>query len=859
MTDGVNVTSTMTFRVDLMLITLTVDTLRPLEVFPGHSRLITTDFLNTRTNYTDSHNRSVIIYTIRTRPSKGQLLLYSSAGLNEDVETFSQEDLNSNSVVYRHSSQMTDWTQNDSFGFEVHSTFAQSTPLQTFGIFVSYGNIDFNDSFWRFTCQGVEVGEGGRVEITSSALSVGRIEAQLTSSGLDQVVVSMVIQQLPRHGSVTRRGQTLTSGGKIVQHDIDRGYVVYSHDDSETLSDAFSFHIEIQAKLKVQSAAGSLRTHSIGGVHMVFPIVVIPKDDQRFVLMTPSPSLELVQGTSVLVTKEVLHTWDPDTAPGKIRYIVESPPTNGRLECLLLDDQPPFDRHQRHLETFTQEQINDRKIRFVQDGSPDSGAFYFRVSDGQHKPLYKVFNVVVHQLVLNVSFHQIEVMQGQNEAAISTSNFRVDTNGNRSLLWYNVTMAPRYGHLVRKGATKVDRFSQEDVDSGKIAYIQKDLSGYEDDFDFFLYDGQNLIRGKMEVVVRPKLNRRSGDDRSFHAVLGNASKITTLHLDATELAELSRSDPVYHVVQGPTHGMLVKNASLPIRVRKDDLLLMMQKERKSQEQEQLHHYYPSASFSFTHSDIVKERVAYHPRRNVSPTAFSDVFVYILEADGVQPAKGVFEIVLYPPDVVVKDSPNHHHHPSVKDGMTGRNVTAKDAGVFYASDERSVHGFDRNFIIVFVVLAILMAAVTVVAVLVCLRRRRRREAMMKEASVVSLDPPITTAAAASNDPSAGEITPLRQLDPDTLHSLQRPGSRAPVYISDSESPETSRKKLATIPEQPDLEGEPPVVVEPPVLRQRSEGPSRRSSRPPSLTGAGSDASQREFDEKLLLYFEKLTAV
>jgi len=59
------------------------------------------------------------------------------------------------------------------------------------------------------------------------------------------------------------------------------------------------------------------------------------------------------------------------------------PPTNGHL-CNA-DLQPGDDVTQ-----FSQLDVNQLKISFVSDASLDSSAFYFHVSDGVHKPLYKV-------------------------------------------------------------------------------------------------------------------------------------------------------------------------------------------------------------------------------------------------------------------------------------------------------------------------------------------------------------------------------------------------------------------------------------------------------------------------------------
>jgi len=65
-------------------------------------------------------------------------------------------------------------------------------------------------------------------------------------------------------------------------------------------------------------------------------------------------------------------------------YKVSIPPTNGHLRNA---DLPPSDDE---VTQFSQLDVNLLKISFMSDASLDSSAFYFHVTDGVHKPLYKV-------------------------------------------------------------------------------------------------------------------------------------------------------------------------------------------------------------------------------------------------------------------------------------------------------------------------------------------------------------------------------------------------------------------------------------------------------------------------------------
>ena len=50
--------------------------------------------------------------------------------------------------------------------------------------------------------------------------------------------------------------------------------------------------------------------------------------------------------------------------------------------------------------------------------------------------------------------------------------------------------------------------SHDDVLSGSILYIQDDLEAVADDFEFVVYDVENVLRRqRAEIVVKPRLTR----------------------------------------------------------------------------------------------------------------------------------------------------------------------------------------------------------------------------------------------------------------------------------------------------------------------------------------------------------------
>lgn len=811
-TDHVNTSQVTMFEMESILLILTLESCQTLNLFPGQTQPITSFHLKSKTNYTNFPDHS-LLYKIIKRPSKGYLVL-SSNGQHNEIDEFTQEDLNAKMVLYNHSSQMDGWTQYDFFVFQVHSNFTLNLLLETFNVSISYSNIDLNDSIWNFTCQHAVVSEGGKVVITRSELDASVMEYQLSSYGLEEVVVRLIVQEIPRHGFMTLGVVNMTRGSKIVQQDIDQGLLIYSHDDSESYSDEFSFTVEIVAKVKTRSSKPEL--HQLPHLLRVFPFTVEPINDQHFSLLTPVPAIELVQGSNYLITDEVLLTIDPDTPSENITYEIASPPTNGFLICL--NEAGP-----EQVMSFTQKDINEKRIQFVHDGSSDSGAFYFRVSDGIHRPLYKVFNILIMPLVVDIMLTPIEILQGQNQTILSQHQFKVKTNGRKEVLMYNITRPPKYGSLF-KNNTVTCHFSQMEVEAGQIYYLQDDLSTFADEFEFLLYDIKNTIHGKTDINVLP--NIKNIDGRPLSAVINNASEISLSHLDAGELAKMTSSDPVYHVTHCPAHGVLVRLSILNVQM--EDWSNKGKGQTSTGRKLKLGQNYVDSFFQFTHSDIANRRIKYLPNHNITSMELTDSFGYIVIARSVQPARGIFHIKVFQTEV--------HTQRDLRELVDEQEISADNVSTIFpktylvplsAMEVEEVKSFDKSFIIVLALLAILIIIVIAIIAIRCVKRNRQANAQIKEASIVSLVP----------------------------------SAAFPLAVpSSTKDNQESQHNLPIIQEEPVLEtctvtlqGQGPDVVDLTLVTHPQESQSLSAVHSPT------NISSKGLDEKLLLYFERLTAV
>ena len=145
-------------------------------------------------------------------------------------------------------------------------------------------------------------------------------------------------------------------------------------------------------------------------------------------------------------------------------------------------------------------------------------------------------------------------------------------------------------------------------------YIQTDLSSQSDSAELLAYDIHNVVPDlKLSIKVRPRLQRAPGPLR---AVLGGSPlRLPLSALDAGALASLTDSDPLYLVTRPPKYGFLHRlshagGGSVPPRVRRKAPQDSAERRGYAEKRAEAEELGSSAVFSFTHSDLVHQRVEY---------------------------------------------------------------------------------------------------------------------------------------------------------------------------------------------------------------------------------------------------------
>lgn len=627
--DGLNSPPRQIFRVIARALIVSLEVNRGLSIFPGSTKPLSSHDLRAVTNDDKAGNRTVTFTVVRS-PRFGRLLKMYPDNHTEDVSVFTQCLVSEGLILYQHLDlENTAWASEDSFTFTLSSPPAELGP-EDFRITISY---EANESGRRSRLRantGASVKEGDKVLIDQSKLDASNLLLQLPQTQRSSHEIWYQVTALPHHGTIMAGERNITTGQPYFsQHIVNAFGLTYLHDDSESLADNFTFAVWPNQKNQSTSKPEA------DFLEEVFTITITPVNDQPPELKTKGLQLTVLQGGRLVVGPEILKVEDIDSPPSEIQYVVIRPPNNG---FLAMAHAPEDTVHH-----FTQADINNAQVWFIQDGSPSSGAFSFSVTDGKHRPLYKLFHLDVTPLSITlVNLTDLVLPQGQTTVPITNAHLSAVTNGGSPQITYRVAQPLQSGHLLIENQV-VNSFGQEDLDSGRLSYHMTSLTASEDQLRFSLFTTEcNLTEQTLDIRVQPLLWVGS----NLKVTNRVAHQLRREDLDATELANRTNSDPTFEVIQPPIHGRLVRRAV-------DSPVV----EEVTQ---------------FTQTDINQGQLVLEPHANLRGThTLNDSFTFLLSADDVQPATGHLAFTIVPPDTL----PVQTFTPHVPLVVTGETLMA----------------------------------------------------------------------------------------------------------------------------------------------------------------------------------------
>ncbi|XP_056232980.1 chondroitin sulfate proteoglycan 4 [Seriola aureovittata] len=610
--DGVNFTPRQIFSITARALVLSLEKNRPLKVFPGSSAPITNEDLQAETNDISNTSNRIITFSVIRHPKLGRLVTRQPDNSTVDISTFTQDMVDRKEVMYIQTPiESVGWEAMDSMTFSVASPPA-SLDSQTFKIDISYENTGPEHDTVLLANTGAAVTEGESVIIDESKLDATNLMSKLPTPQRGSHEVWFQVTSLPQHGVIMVGERNLTKEKPNFSQFIIHKYgITYKHDNSETACDSFAFSAWINPKGKTAQRPQD----DSDVVEERFNITVTPVNDQPPLLKTKAPSLRVVQGDTVVLGPENLKVEDLDNPPDDIKFSVISKPNNGYLALEGSLNQS--------IVAFTQAQINNRSIYFIHDGSSASGVFYFSVTDGHHKPIYKLFNLEVTEITISlVNYTGLTLEQGKTSVSLTQDNLDAVTNGKNVTIHYQITRPPNFGKLLKDNDKEVTQFEQEDLQAGRLSYHMISLSSGEDSFEFTALTSEANLTGQvLNITVTPLIKFGKG----VRIPNGIAVKLSASFLNASELANISNSDPVFEIISHPKYGKVVQTK--PKMSRK-----------------------AAQADSFTFKEVMQEKVALELNANMTGVQeLNNSLVFLLKADNIQPAKGEFHFTVVPYD------------------------------------------------------------------------------------------------------------------------------------------------------------------------------------------------------------------
>jgi hypothetical protein len=401
-----------------------------------------------------------LTYSIVSAPTNGNLFL---GGTTLTGGTFTQADINSGRLAYRHNGTE---TLGDSFVFTVTDQTAVLDP-STFNILVLAGN----DRPVLTT----------RLPLTVSEGRVGTIGASLLQSTDPDNTAAQVrytLSSKPGNGDLRLNGTNLSIGQSFSQADVTGNAVTYRHNGSETTLDSFVF--------TVNDGSGG----SIGST--TFNITITPTNDLP-VLVSRGPVTVAEGGVSTL-NASLLLTTDADNLATELRYTLLGTTTFGTLKLggttLNAGGQ------------FTQAQVN--QITYEHNGTESTEDFFsFQVSDGiTTTPITSLFRFNITPVndspdfVANTGLSIAADSLGSVTSITADQLGVTDVDNTPDTLVYTLVSVPdpAVGSLqLRRGGTPVTlaaggTFTQADIDNGDLVYAYIS-GGTSDFFQFTVADG----------------------------------------------------------------------------------------------------------------------------------------------------------------------------------------------------------------------------------------------------------------------------------------------------------------------------------------------------------------------------------
>ncbi|NXW89537.1 FREM1 protein, partial [Alopecoenas beccarii] len=456
-----------------------------IEVNIGETRIISSAVLSAEDKDTP---RERIYYLFERLPENGQLQLKVGQGwmtLQTGMKC-TQEELDMNLVRYAHTGAIGSKNQ-DSFTFHLWDGYNRSP---TANFYINIKDMEKGD-IAVFT-KPLRVSKGDRSYITTDVL--------LVLDGTDKPEELLyVITSPPQYGQIEYVSYPGIPIRSFSQMDVARHIVCYVHNTKAVVSeDSFRFII-----------SNGLRTK-----HGTF-MISLEAADQALPTLSRNTGLRLMEGTTALLSPDVLQLSDPDTAKENLTFLLAQLPQYGHLYyrgAMLLQYN------------FTQQDVDNRDVAYKhRGGDSQTDRFTFVATDGtnqgfimngrvQSEPVAFTIQAVDHldkiapKIMHLRCFSDVEVLKNGNYGIYITARSlkASDPNTEDDKIMFRILRGPHYGYLenITTGRFIQEWFSQKDLNSKIILYvINPSQEVNSDNIEFQVTDarGNSAVPQRLEL------------------------------------------------------------------------------------------------------------------------------------------------------------------------------------------------------------------------------------------------------------------------------------------------------------------------------------------------------------------------
>lgn len=388
---------------------------------------------------------------------------------------------------------------------------------------------------------GLQLTRAQRAEINVSVLDASNLLSQIPVPERAAHDVVFLVTGLPAHGQLLVAGVPLEQSQPFfLQSDLTTGRLAYAHGGDGISDDRFRFKAWLRPRVQ-QS------------IHPPQEGVVI--SEAFNITVTSSKPLQVVKrkevlrvppGSMVTLSQEYLDVADPLGSPEEMVYNVLQRPLAGHLANAHNPQEP--------ISHFTQADVNAGHMVFVATGNRAPGSLALSLSDGHHPPTLTSLEIKVLPAVsTTASPVPLEVPQDLNRALVSHHHLLGAAQLGAGNALYRITRDPRFGQ-VQVNQKPARGFSQKQLDRGEVMFTFTDLTSPEDNFQFLAMSRAANRTGMVNVTVSALVKAQLGSVWPR----GTTALLDTSVLDASQLANHTKSIPVFKIRRAPRGSRLVR-------------------------------------------------------------------------------------------------------------------------------------------------------------------------------------------------------------------------------------------------------------------------------------------------------------